>query len=98
MSSARWFAAAVAGTFALTGSGRGDDKVDFGRDVLPVFRAHCFSCHGPKQQKNGFRLDRRRDALKGGTSVMIGPGNSEASRFYHRLVGDSAGPQMPLTC
>jgi ankyrin repeat protein len=87
-------AIAIVGTF-VPAAARGADRVDFRRDVLPIFRAHFFSCHGPKQQKNGFRLDRRRDALRGGTAVMIGPGDSEASRLYHRLIGDKYGPQMP---
>jgi ankyrin repeat protein len=90
---ARLIVAAVAGAFAP--AGQAADPVDFGRDVLPIFKAHCTSCHGPKNAKNGFRLDRRKDALKGGTSPMIGPGNADASRLYHRLVGDRAGPQMP---
>ncbi len=70
-------------------------KVDFARDVQPLFRTHCIGCHGPKKQNNGFRLDRRRDALRGGTMNMIGPGNAIASRLYLRLIGDSLGPQMP---
>lgn len=70
-------------------------KVDFVRDVQPLFKAHCTSCHGPKQQKNGFRLDRRRDAFRGGVANQIAPGNSEASHFYFRLVGDRDGLQMP---
>ncbi len=71
-------------------------KVDFRRDVQPLFRAYCIDCHGPKQQKNGFRLDRRRDAMRGGTLTMIGPGNSAASRLYLKLLSDRYGPQMPL--
>jgi ankyrin repeat protein len=70
-------------------------KIDFIRDVQPLFKAHCFDCHGPKQQKNAFRLDRRLDALRGGTATMIGPGNAEASQLYLRLIGDRAGLQMP---
>lgn len=73
------------------------DEVDFARDVQPLLRAHCFECHGPEQQKNGFRLDRRKDAMRGGTRSMIGPGNSEASVMYLRLVSDKFGPQMPPT-
>jgi ankyrin repeat protein len=76
---------------------RADDAVDFGRDVLPLFKAHCQECHGPRQQKNGFRLDRRRDALRGGTRSMIGPGNGAASPLYLRLISDQLGPQMPPT-
>src|SRR5262245_35486975 len=70
-------------------------KIDFGRDVQPLFKAHCIECHGPKQQKNGFRLDRRRDAMRGGTAAMIGPRNSAASKLYLRLSGDRYGQQMP---
>ena len=77
-------------------SGAGDE-VDFGRDVQPLLRAHCYECHGPKKQKNGFRLDRRKDAMRGGTRSMIGPGNGAASLMYLRLISDQLGPQMPPT-
>jgi cytochrome c551/c552 len=70
-------------------------QVDFQRDVRPIFREHCFSCHGPDQQMNGFRLDRRADALRGGTQSDIGPGNAQGSRLYHRLIGTAFGLQMP---
>src|SRR5262249_30275751 len=69
-------------------------KVDFVRDVQPVLKAHCYSCHGPKQQKNGLRLDRRRDAVRGGTIPVIAPGNSAASWLYLVLRGER-GLQMP---
>src|SRR2546422_798179 len=72
-------------------------KIDFRHDVQPLFKTHCIGCHGPTQQMNGFRLDRRRDAMKGGTLAMIGPGNSAGSRIYQRLVGNQYGMQMPPT-
>jgi len=72
-------------------------KVDFRRDVQPLLRQYCVGCHGPTQQMNGFRLDRRRDAMRGGTLAMIAPGNSEGSRLYLKLIGDKYGPQMPPT-
>ena len=43
-------------------------KVDFATEVLPILRQNCNTCHGPKEQKNGFRLDRRKDALAAGRS------------------------------
>ena len=93
----RYLAAVALG--ALIGAGvalaQGSGRVDFARDVQPILREHCFECHGPKQQRNGFRLDRRREALRGGSSVMIGPGNSAGSRLYLRLVGDRYGTRMP---
>jgi ankyrin repeat protein len=72
-------------------------KVDFGRDVQPIFKTYCIGCHGPTQQMNGFRLDRRRDAMRGGTIAVVGPGNSAGSRLYQRLVGDQYGLRMPPT-
>jgi hypothetical protein len=46
---------------------------------------------------NGFRLDRRADALRGGGQTNIGPGNADGSRMYHRLIGTKFGAQMPPT-
>jgi ankyrin repeat protein len=72
-------------------------KVDFAQDVQPIFKSKCIGCHGPAQQKNGFRLDRRSDAMRGGTIAVIGPGNSAGSRLYLRLTGGEYGLQMPPT-
>jgi hypothetical protein len=71
--------------------------VDFGRDVQPILRDHCYSCHGPDLQMNGFRLDRRSDALRGGGQSNIGPGNAEGSRLYQRIAGAKLGARMPPT-
>ena len=73
------------------------DKVDFRRDVQPIFRQFCIECHGPSQQMHGFRLDRRRDAMRGVTNTVIAPGNSAGSRLYLKLIGNKYGPQMPPT-
>jgi ankyrin repeat protein len=72
-------------------------KVDFRRDVQPLLRQYCIGCHGPSQQMNAFRLDRRRDAMRGGTIAVIAPGNSQGSRLYLKLIGNQYGPQMPPT-
>src|SRR6266446_1316438 len=61
-------------------------KVDFRRDVQPIFKQFCIECHGPSQQMHGFRLDRRRDAMRGGTIAVIAPGNSAGSRLYLKLI------------
>src|SRR5258708_879073 len=71
-------------------------KVDFVRDVQPILEQHCYECHGPEKQMNGFRLDRRRDAMRGGPLPVIGPGSSKSSRLYLRLTGTSYGHQMPF--
>ena len=83
--------------WALQAQESATTKVDFARDVQPIFTAHCIACHGPSQQMNRLRLDRRSDAMRGGTITVIGPGNAEGSRLYLRLIGDKFGLQMPPT-
>src|SRR5215510_9195375 len=73
------------------------DPLDYKRDVQPILRDNCYGCHGPDQQMNGFRLDRRADALRGGSQTVIGPGNADGSKFYHRLVDTTVGARMPPT-
>ena len=73
-------------------------KIDFARDVQPIFRQHCVECHGPSQQMRGLRLDRRRDAMPnrvGANGSRIVPGNSSASPVYRRLTGEGGVAQMP---
>jgi mono/diheme cytochrome c family protein len=41
-------------------------KVDFAKDLQPLFAERCFDCHGEKKQESGFRADNLADLLKGG--------------------------------
>jgi len=91
----RLAALVVASAAAAVPAAQVPSRIDFQRDVQPIFRNHCISCHGPTQQMNGFRLDRRADAMRGGSQTDIGPGNAQGSRLYHRVDGTSFGPQMP---
>jgi len=72
------------------------DKVDFARDVQPIFHQNCLSCHGPKTQNAGLRVDRRSSVLKPGTRRVI-PGGVENSLLYYRISGTQYGLQMPPT-
>jgi ankyrin repeat protein len=71
-------------------------KVDFARDVQPIFRQNCIGCHGPALATNGLRLDRKSSVLKDGARRVV-PGSSQNSFLYHRLVGTEYGLQMPPT-
>src|SRR6266487_3746498 len=77
--------------------GQAESKVDFARDVQPLLKERCVGCHGPSQQMNGYRLDRRSAALGGVVRANIVPGSSESSRLYRKLIGSQFGPQMPPT-
>jgi len=93
---ARICATVVLFLFSVPLSAQTPDKVDFEQDVQPLLRQNCVSCHGPKKQKAGMRLDRRSSLLKKFSRRVV-PGSSENSMVYHRLVGEDFGPQMPPT-
>src|SRR5438477_13204790 len=40
-------------------------KIDFLKDIQPLFADHCYQCHGPKKQEASLRLDQKAAALQG---------------------------------
>ncbi|NLT69334.1 MAG: DUF1553 domain-containing protein [Verrucomicrobiaceae bacterium] len=81
----------------LTGSTLADTKINFVRDVRPLFEAHCYDCHGPEKQKSGFRLDVKAAALKGGDNhgPDILPGKAQQSPLIHFVTTDQEDEIMP---
>jgi hypothetical protein len=70
--------------------------VDFVRDIQPIFRDACISCHGEKKQKGQLRLDSKISALQGGVGgKTLVPGNSRESRLYTILLEPAAEDRMP---
>ena len=71
--------------------------LDFTKDVQPVFEKSCYSCHGPKLQMGGLRLDAKAPALAGGQSgKSIVAGKAKASLLYQRIAGIGEQPRMPM--
>jgi hypothetical protein len=74
---------AVLVAWTCTGAQRPQDdaRIDFKRDIEPILISRCYSCHGPKSQLSGLRLDERNAALKGGDSgvAAIVPGRGAES-------------------
>ena len=62
------------------------ERVDFARDILPVFREACVECHGAEKQKGKLRMDTRGALLKGGEDgKVIEPGNAEMGDLLRRI-------------
>ena len=70
---------------------------DFAREVRPILERSCFGCHGPEKQKNGYRLDVREVAIKGGDSGerAIVPHDAKASPLIHFVSGEDEEMLMP---
>jgi hypothetical protein len=67
----------------------------FEKHVRPVLVEQCFSCHGPKKQMGGLRLDSRAALLKGGDSgPAVKPGDPDASLLI-RAVRHEGAVKMP---
>ena len=67
----------------------------FEKQVRPMLVQNCLSCHGPKLQESGLRLDSRDQMMKGAEGhPIIVPGHPETSRLISvtRYDGDI---QMP---
>jgi hypothetical protein len=63
----------------ISGQG-GQPEVAFRTAVYPALERSCLPCHGPKQQRGGFRVDRKEDYFgKGGKPGLIVPGKCAES-------------------
>jgi hypothetical protein len=64
------------------------NRIDFVRDVQPILRTRCYSCHGPEESESGLRLDQRKRAYEGGDNGrMIVPGKPAESRLLRIVTG-----------
>ena len=61
-------------------------KIDFARDIQPLFEASCVKCHGRGKEKGGFRLDTRETFLKGGDSGPAAVAGRSAESYLIELV------------
>jgi len=71
-------------------------KIDFIKDVQPIFAASCYACHGPENQESGLRLDARKAAFDGGDGGRaILSGKSADSPLIHNVAGLDPDSIMP---
>src|SRR6266571_5636774 len=71
-------------------------KIDFAREIKPIFEASCIKCHGRGRTKGEFSIENRATLLKGGESgPAIVPGKSAESRVIELVAGLDPDSLMP---
>lgn len=84
-------------TSAVPIAATAEKKVDFLRDIQPIFAKRCFSCHGPDKAEGGLRLNRREAALaelESGEHAVV-PGQPDKSAMLARVSSDDESVRMP---
>jgi hypothetical protein len=76
-----------------------DARINFDREIRPIFSNTCFKCHGPdaKQRKAHLRLDRHEGMLaelKSGNRAVV-PGKSAESALVARITAADPEERMP---
>ena len=74
-------------TVALASTAAASEPLTFERDVRPIFRVHCFDCHGATEKhKGGLDLRLARFLRRGGKhGPAIIPGDATGSRLIGRI-------------
>jgi len=91
------FACALLSALSLfvTAASAADRQLAFEQHVRPIFKAHCFHCHGEEAEKEG-NLDLRlmRLTAKGGDSgPAIVPGKADESLLVQRIAAGEMPPE-----
>ena len=77
-------------TLLSVSAAAGQSRVDFARDIQPIFAKSCNGCHGAAAM-GGLRLDSRNLAAK-----SIRAGKSAESTLYQRVAGLGEQARMPM--
>ena len=81
---------------ALVPAARAADAVNFDKQIRPIFKERCHSCHGAKKQESGLRLDKRQDAMAGGdTGPAIVPGDTSRGLLLKYVLSEDPELVMP---
>jgi mono/diheme cytochrome c family protein len=71
------------------------DAVNYFRDIEPILKANCESCHHAAMAAGGLRVDAPENVLQGGASgPSVVPKKAERSLLYTRLT-DTTAKRMP---
>ncbi|MBM3831422.1 MAG: hypothetical protein FJ406_12935 [Verrucomicrobia bacterium] len=72
-------------------------KVDFEKEILPMLRRNCLSCHNSQKGEDGVNLETPQTIAKGGeTGKIVEPKKPDSSSLF-RVAAHTSKPTMPPT-
>ena len=84
---------------AAEGSSRASVRIDYNRDIRPIFSDNCYACHGPDKDKRkaGLRLDIKEDAFKRleSNAFALVPGDPRKSKLLELVAAENDEDRMP---
>lgn len=91
---ATWVLPSLLALSLPTGAVRGDQPLEYNRDIRPLLSETCFQCHGPDSasRKADLRLDKREGAVQ---SQAIVPGDPDSSEMIQRILSTDPDEVMP---
>ena len=79
---------------ALSASAQDKKAVSYEKDIQPIFKASCISCHKPDKKKGKLDMSTYADLMKGGKQGSpVTPGDPTKSILVEMISG--AEPEMP---
>jgi mono/diheme cytochrome c family protein len=87
------FLTGLAVLVAVAAVARGDEPIDYNRDIRPLLSDRCFFCHGP--DRNHREADLRLDDEEAAKEWVIVPGKPEESELITRVTSDDESTRMP---
>src|SRR5258708_7668637 len=80
----------------VTAASQGTPRIDYDRQVKPLFEKNCLECHSQDKRKGGLSLATYDDILDGGKDgPVVRPGHAATSMLLARVSGDRDGDRMP---
>lgn len=80
-------AGAVVALFVIGSPSLAQEKVDFEKQIRPIFEKRCYQCHGAKRQKGKLRMDRKASVFQRKEKLVV-PGAADKSYLYEVLTLD----------
>ena len=75
-------------------AGAQDKPVSYGKDIVPIFKASCISCHKPDKKKGKLDMTTYADLLKGGKQGSPVKAGDPAKSLIVEMISGSE-PEMP---